>query len=179
MRISEIELLEDEAPERVEDLLEGRVFHVARYELLEQIQKDGVLRSNADGSLQTTFGSSSSSYFRKRGCLSLFDYREPPNDTIRDFRSRCAPLQPARVGGPGVAIFMLRPAVFSQLIPWTQWKMDQACGDMIVPYVEAGFPGSIPIEQIEEVIVVRVLLNPNANSLAARLRRARARQSKP
>lgn len=42
--------------------------------------------------------------------------------------------------------------------------------DQVVPWVEAGFPGSVPIASIEELL--RVTIDYPTDSLAARLHRA-------
>jgi len=63
--------------------LKGRVFHVTRRSVLDQIHKDGYILANQQGQRETAFGSSQS-YFRKRGCVSLFDYRSASDKEIYD-----------------------------------------------------------------------------------------------
>jgi len=63
------------------------------------------------------------------------------------------------------------PDIYAALIPWTRWKEEEAWSDQVVPYVEAGYPGSIPINLIDEVICLTLEENPN--SFAAKLRNAR------
>lgn len=56
--------------------LVGRVFHVTLSDNIPAIEASGAIRSNPGFDLKTTFGSSQNSYFRKLGCVSLFDLRD-------------------------------------------------------------------------------------------------------
>ncbi|NKE69954.1 hypothetical protein [Candidatus Manganitrophus noduliformans] len=160
---SETESLDD-----IASALEGRVFHVTKLLYLDTILADAEIRPNPDGHLSTTFGHVPNAFFRKRNCVSVFDYRAAPTDQIRDFRNRCSPFQPARPPSEGIAILLLKPYIHASLIDWTQWKEEKMWRDMVVPYVEAGYPGPIPIDAIEEVICLK--LNEDPNSFTARIR---------
>ena len=150
--------------------LEGRVFHVTKLEHLPSILKCGEIRANSDGKLPTTFGFSKNAYFRKRNCVSLFDYRAKPTDTIKRFREHCPPFSPASPNNP-IAILILDPAAYNKLIPWTAKRNeDNAHGEMIVPNVETGYPGPLSLRLITEIIKVEI--NDNPNSLAALVRKA-------
>ena len=174
MRTTEIERIETQPLADIEEMIEGKVFHVTRREAWNQIAQCGEIRPNADGVLTTTFGSSNS-YFRTRGCISLFDFRASPNDEIREFRTRCWPFQPAEPGNTGIAILLLKESLHERLIPWTRWKEENAYGEMVVPHVEAGHPGPIPISEVSEVVFLRRTEDPTC--LAAVLRRAAAQQN--
>jgi len=171
VQVIEFNRTEEESLADVEAMLEGRVFHVTRRPFWEAIVTSGEIRPNADGCLPTTFGSSSNSFFKNRGCVSIFDYRSPADETIREFRMRCWPFQPAMAGGEGIAVLILKVSTYGNLVPWTKWKEENALREMVVPYVEAGHPGPIPLSEIEQVILLHVAENPT--SLSARLRRAR------
>jgi len=123
---------------------------------------------NADGALPTTFGSSSKSFFRARGCVSLFDYRLEDGSRLHG----CTPLQAAEPGKEGVAILLLAKATYDRLIPWSRWK-EESSSEQIVPYIEAGYLGPLPLEFVVRVIFFRREEDPNC--LAAVLRRARDR----
>ncbi|MCS3360017.1 hypothetical protein NYL07_09160, partial [Xanthomonas translucens pv. translucens] len=128
----------------VEALLEGCVFHVTRREYWPAIQRAGAVFPNIDGSLASSFGSSANSFFRNRGCVSVFDYRESPDEEIVDFRRRCYPFQPAAPGNEGITVLVLNTSLHEHLQPWTRWQDEKAYGEMIVPRVEAGHIGQIP-----------------------------------
>jgi len=162
---------ESEPLDDILSLLQGRVFHVTKHEYLSSILADGQIKPNTDGTLPTTFGSSSNAYFRKRGCVAVFDYRAEPTEEIKFYRSKCWPFMPARDCNEGIAILLLKPDVYANLIPWTQSKEDGSLSEMVVPGVEAGHPGPIPLSAADEVLCLKLEEDPN--SLAARLRKAR------
>lgn len=169
--VTEFERFESDSFADIEALLEGRVFHVTKREHWSAIQKSGALLPNQNNSFASSFGSSINSFFRNCGCVSVFDYRVPPDDVIIKFRRQCNPFQPATPENAGIAILVLSPRVHESLLPWSLWKERKAFGEMVVPYVEAGHPGPIPLELVENVFLLRVAENPS--SLAGLLRRKR------
>lgn len=169
MRYLEFVRKEGESLADIEAMLEGRIFHTTRRENWEKIVDSGEIRPNPDGRLPSTFGYAKNSFFRKRGCVSVFDYRMPPDDAIQGFRRKCRPFDPAGEGA-GIAILLLKNSVEARLISWEKWKKEEAWGEMIVPHVEAGHPGPIVLSDIEQVVFLYVEEDPN--SVAATLRRA-------
>lgn len=154
----------------VEALLEGCVFHVTRREYWPAIQRTGAILPNIDGSLATTFGSSKNSFFRNRGCVSVFDYREPPDEEIIDCRRRCYPFQPAAPGGKGITLLVLNSSLHEHLQPWTLWQDEKAYEEMIVPRVELGHIGPISLNLVDHIMHLRRIEDPN--SFTAMLRAA-------
>jgi len=171
METIEIVRIETAPKADIEAMLEGQVFHVTKRAYWEAILKAGRLEPNTDYAFPTTFGSSSNSFFRNLGCISVFDYRTPPTEETEDFRYRCYPLQAAEPGTDGIAIMIFNPSIYDVLIPWTRWKEHGDLKQMVVPYVEAGHPGPISTDKIDKLIYVRFEEAPN--SLAAILRKSR------
>jgi hypothetical protein len=160
---------ETEPLDDIKTYLQDRVFHVTRLAYLSSIVECGEIRPNSDRALPTTFGSSNNGFFRNRNCVSLFDYRPEPTDEIKDFRQRCYPFRPAFPPNGAIAILVLRPEAFDTLIPWTKWKDENALSEMVVPHVEAGYPGPLPLRLIEEIISIEITEDPQ--SFAAQLRK--------
>ncbi|MFC1491319.1 hypothetical protein ACFLQ0_01870 [Nitrospinota bacterium] len=161
MTISRREQLHDE----LWPLLIGRIFHVTRLNILDQILAAGAILANTDGKLPPGgFGSYPNSYFRKRGCVSLFDLLNPPEKKIDEHIHKCSPFTPA-YSGHNLAFLFLSQEEYPKLVPWSNWKEDKDYGDQIVPYVEAGYLGDIPISSIEEIWEVTVTF-PDDNSVA-------------
>jgi hypothetical protein len=152
----------------IEAYLQGKVFHVTKLNYLSSIIECGEIKTNIKGELPSTFGVYNN-FFKNRNCVSLFDYRPEPTEKINGFRHRCHPLQPARPPSVGVAILFLSQKIYDDLVPWTKWKEENALREMIVPHVEAGYPGYIPLELVTEIIAVEITEDPT--SLAACLRR--------
>ena len=95
----------------VRSRLEGRVFHVSRLSNLDPILTSGEIRPNQDATFATTFGSSSNSFFRNRGCVEAY----PVDSGL----SRCSMLSNrigavARVGtdGEGAVACRIQEVVF-------------------------------------------------------------------
>lgn len=148
LEIIKIRRLESESFDDIKVDLEGKVFHVTKQAYWPNIVGSGKIRANKDGSLPTTFDSSHNSYFRKRNCVSVFDYRTPIDENIKDFRRRCHPFQAATPGGDGIVICILSPKVYYKLI---HPPKGVTC-EMVVPYVEAGFPCAISLDYIDKAI---------------------------
>jgi hypothetical protein len=163
--------LETEPLDDVEAQLEGRIFHVTKLAYLPSIIQCGEIRPNVAGALPTTFGSSQNSFFRNRNHVSLFDYRLEPTGEIKDCRHRCYPFSPASPPNGPVAVLFLKPEVSHALVPWTKWKEEEAWSEMVVPYVEVGYPGPLPFRLVSEVISVERTEDPHSH--AAMLRRIR------
>lgn len=174
MKYSDFERRETDPTDDIRALLQGSVFHVTLTSLWREIEASGQLLPNINGKQKTTFGSSQNSFFRKKGCVSLFDYRVHPTEEINDFRSRCDPLQPAEPNGEGISILIMSEVIYERLIPWTKWKEEEAYGEMVVPHVEVGHPGPIPIKDVTHIIRFRRSEVPH--SLSAKLREAYARR---
>lgn len=136
-------------------LVQGRLFHVTRRENVSPILSSGGISPNYDGALLTTFGSSNNSYFRNRGCVSVFDLFHPTPAEIERHLPDCWPFQHASPQS-AIALFLLLPLVHERVISWREWRDQGAFSEMIVPYVEAGYPGILPIELVEEIIEVEV-----------------------
>jgi hypothetical protein len=167
--------LETEMADRLLPLLEGRVFHVTSLASLPAILAAGAIEPNLDSAFETTFGHSRNSYFRARGCVSLFDLRGPrPEGSLE----RCWPFRPA-VEGRGLAVFVVSLAACADLRPWTGWEEERAFGEMIVPYVEAGHKGRIPLTLIDEAIELEVEENPDPVVAILRKGRKRAAERGP
>ncbi len=152
METKDLHLHGREFHDRLLPLLVGRVFHVTRLSALEQVLAAGEIRLNRDGQLPTLFGSTNS-FFRKRGCVSVFDYRSATAEQIEESIGKCSPFP---ISEDELAFLFLSKVAQDCLVPWTMWKTEQAWSDKIVPYVEAGHPGAIPITSIDEVFRVTI-----------------------
>ena len=170
MRRRVLRVKETKLQERLYPLVRRRVFHVTRQQYLASILEDGGIRSNESGILPSTFGSSDNSFFRNRGCVSLFDLRHATTEQVRTHLPDCWPFQPAEPGSD-IAIFVVSPAAYDRLIPWDRAKEEGALSEMILPYLESGFPKFLPLELISEIIEVAVLEVPG--SVRAQFRNAR------
>ena len=173
LRLSEKGLLNALLPR-----LEGRVFHVTLLTTLDLILRSEEIRPNKLGSYDSPFGSSNS-FFRNRGCVSLFDYRSVTPEELDDSLGKCSPIQPiqARLPDSGIAIFLLSPLRCPALLPWSLLKQEEAWTEMVVPYVETGHEGPISLALVDEVICVEVELDEELGRIIAALRRGRKQRN--
>jgi len=146
---------ETELEERIWPFIAGRVFHVTRSANVASILQAGGISPNKDGTFPSTFGSADNSFFRKRGCVSVFDLAHPTPEDIQVHLCSCWPLQTARPGS-GIAIFILASAACKALVSWERWKEEDVVEQMVVPYVEAGFHGFLDLDRVAELIVIEV-----------------------
>lgn len=135
-------------------MLEGRVFHVTREKNWPQIVAAGkLLPEPEEDQYVSTFGSRS--YFRQRGCISLFDYRDFRDESCQAHYHKCLPTAPLNDEDP-IRILFLSPSHYDLLIPWVRWKIDGIGKANVVPYVEVGLAGEIPLTYFEEVMFVTI-----------------------
>ena len=149
--------------------LHTRVFHVTTERGIAQIVLDGVIRSNLDGKLNFTFGQSENSYFRKRNCVSVFDLRAATQKQIDDSLEKYYFLNPSFTENRPVYLF-LHACCLDKLVSWIRLREEGAWGEMVVPYVEAGYPGDLDFNLIDEVL--RVDIDRPLSSLEIALGRA-------
>jgi len=148
--------------------LSNRVFHVTTDSAVAQIISEGVVRSNSDGRFRFTFGQSQNSYFRKRNCVSVFDLRSATPEQIDDSLEKYYFLNPSFTDNRPVYLF-LNTCCSGRLVPWIRWKEESAWDDIVVPYVEAGYPGDLDLGLIDEVL--RVDIDRPVSPLEIALRR--------
>lgn len=153
--------------------LKGRVFHITSIENFLEIIKVGAIRHNREGDLKSN--GRYDSYFRNRGCVSFCDFYT--NSRPRKIRE--AALTKYNIFGQGdgerFVYLFLRAEAYTKLVTWEEWKREKAWSEMVVPHLESGYPGHVPLSEIQEVCLVHILLDQNfKNSIAALLAAARA-----
>lgn len=160
--------LECERPfdELLEDFL-GEVFHVTKEQNWPNILSSNEVTPNPkEGEYDTTFGTTS--YFRSKDCVCLFDYRNFYEESAQKFYGRCLPTSSLSDDCP-IRIVFLRKNYYSDLISWREWEKDGA-GTNVVPYIEAGFKGAIPLNYFYKSMVVTI--TEDKNSIAYILKKA-------
>ena len=91
----------------------------------------------------------------------MFDLRAATEKQIEDGLGKCSPF---RIATPecGIGIFFLAPLAYDKLLSWQLWEEAKAWGEMVVPYVESGHQGPIPLVHIEELISIEVEEDPDS-----------------
>mgnify|MGYP003134108323 FL=1 len=155
---SSIEISESTYPDLLARLL-GKAFHVTKGANYPGILRTGCISPNPDGIYETSFASSSNSFFRNRSCVSVFDYRNVPQDKFDQYAGRCHPLTAAGKNGEMV-VFILSKEAENKLISWENWKAENSPSEMVVPYVESGYKGSLALAYIETIFIIYVTKTP-------------------
>lgn len=132
--------------------LRGNVFHVTSREGFRGIEVSGAILANEDGLLGDSFPQSRGSYFRHQGCVCLFDLRSVLDDEIGHALEAYYFLNPPHVDNNPVFLF-LQKRYYDRLRTWSEAGQH----GIVVPYVEAGFPGKVCMSMIREVWCVSVV----------------------
>jgi hypothetical protein len=104
-----------------------RVFHVTTPEAYTRILLDRLIKSNKAGDFSFTRGRSEFSYFRKRGCVCVFDLRSATREQVSDGLLKCPPWSNNK------AVFLLlKESCYERLISWTVAKSEVGFREMYV-----------------------------------------------
>lgn len=155
----------------------GRVFHATIPSHAREIAASGAIVPNTDRSRPSAYGLSYNSLFREMGAVSVFDLRAGRSEELDFSLMKCSPFQIADRES-GVVYYVLAPATYPKLLPWTLWKEPENLPKMVVPYVEAGYPGHITMDLVEEILYVEVLPDPGPPDLLVAAHRALKAQGK-
>jgi hypothetical protein len=84
-----------------------------------------------------------------------------PDDEFEDSLYKCGPHRAAATCGYEIAIFFLTSQAVAKLSSWHEWKEARVFEQMVVPYVEAGYPGALQLTDIEELLEVSLNYRPS------------------
>lgn len=153
-------LHEAELQDRLLPRLRGRVFHVTCAANRDSIAAAGAILPNLDYRLPSSFGASREGFFRLRGCVSVFDYRQVSDERLEDSLWRCSPWNAVRRCQYQLAVYFLAPEACAVLESWHLWGQQEAWRQMVVPHVEAGHPGPISLNAVDELLQVMIEPHP-------------------
>jgi hypothetical protein len=139
-------------------LLRGRVFVMTKEEKFNDICRSGWIYSQE----QTQFvfaGQTKTTYARKRGWVSLFDFSDNKDKDIKDALIRHWFFRTVR--NPGThAYLIIAESACSSLISWQQAFRDAGGKEFFIPFVETWYPGDMPLELVSDCFVVTVHQSP-------------------
>jgi hypothetical protein len=156
-----------QAVKRLYPELQGRAFHITSVHNFLAIVRTGVIMHNRDGNLQGNGGYNA--YFKNRGCVSFCDLHG--NTKAKDVRE--AALSKYNIFGQGdgdqFVYLFLASEHHGKLLPWHGWKAEEAWSEMVVPHLEAGYPGFVPLEEIEEAMLIQLSTTGEERGIRARM----------
>ena len=136
--------------------LRDRVFHVTTQEAWPSIAASGFVSVDPPGDGPKW----PNAYFRSVDHVSLCDLRSLADDELDLGLQRYFFLNPRRESSGPVFLF-LRGAFLERIVPYREaTDTANSRGKLIVPYIEAGYPGDLPLTAISEVLLVDVKKRP-------------------
>ena len=134
-------------------LLRGRVFHVTKEENFEGIRRSGWIYSKEQPRLAFTPRQPENSYGCKRGWVSLYDLSDPTDAEIKEALIRYWFLRTIRHESPHVYLIVAESA-WSSLISWKRASREVGGKEFFIPFVEAWYPGDVPLQFVTDSLVV-------------------------
>jgi hypothetical protein len=134
-------------------ILAGKVFHITPSTNMDSIIKKGAILPNQSGEWSSLFGNSSNGFFRLRGCVSFFDYREYGQPQWEEHAYKCMPGQILERAS-SISALVLSKGRYSALESWSNWKVEEKWSQRVVPHIEIGHKGAVSLENIVEHIIV-------------------------
>ncbi len=154
-RVERVKVPRSELRTTLLDRLRGNVFHVTTQNAWSRIRRGEVVLSNppAHPSIKKW---EYDAYFRQRSHVSLCDLRSVRDSDLKKALADYFFLDP-RGGCPDPAFLILSRSAVERIVTYDE-AIDDArkVGQMIVPFVEAGYPGDLPLAEITDVLIVDI-----------------------
>lgn len=140
-------------------LLRGRVFHVTKTESFEDIRRSGWIYCKQQAQLAFTPRQPENSYGRKRGWVSLYDLRDPSDVEIKEALIRYWFLR--TIGDESTHVYLIvAESAWSSLISWKRASREVGGKEFFIPFVEAWYPGDVPLQLVADSLVVTCRPSP-------------------
>lgn len=154
-RIERVKIHESELRTNLLDRLRGNVFHVTTQDAWPRIQSTGSVLSNPPDHTAIQKWKCDA-YFRRESHVSLCDLRSVRESDLNVALDGYFFLDLG--GGRADPVFLiLSRSSLNEIVTYDE-AIDDAteAGQMIVPFIEAGYPGDLPLAAITDVLVVDI-----------------------
>jgi len=155
-RFQAIACLHARARKLLTDLLKGKIFHITDAKGFLGITSSGKIEANHAERFGNNWGSKKS-YFRNRGCISVCDFF---NNTCSKklYDAICKYNFYDLSCNKGLSYFMvLQKGLAADIVPWDRRRQDRETGGDLVPDLESGYPGDIPLSKLDSVIRIHIV----------------------
>ena len=140
-------------------LLRGRVFHVTKEKNFDAIRRYGWIYSQQQARLVFTPRQPENSYGCKRGWVSFYDLRDPSDMEIKEALIRYWFLR--TIGKENSQIYLIvAESAWSSLISWKRASREVGGKEFFIPFVEAWYPGDVPLQLVDESLVISCRPSP-------------------
>lgn len=139
-------------------LLRGRVFHVTTAAALPSIL--------GAGKVSWDYGEPRypNAYFRSRGCLSVCDLRSLTEEELDDGLAKYTFVDPFTSEDPAF-LFIDPQRLERPLISWREQRERRDFEKQVVPFIEAGFRGDLPVAYLESILIAKIERDPLTQAL--------------
>ena len=154
-RVERIRIDQSELDTALLDRLRGRVFHVTTHRAWPLIRKtESVLPDPPTDSAIKKW--KYDSYFRGRSHVSLCDLRTVREKDLKLALDAYFFLDP-RHGNPDPVFLILSSTAISKTVTYSEIRDDAIKKKkMLAPFIEAGYPGDLPLMEITNVLIVDI-----------------------
>jgi hypothetical protein len=140
-------------------LLRGQVFHMTNEEKFSDICRSGRIYSQEQPRFVFAPGQTETTYGRKRGWVSLFDFNDKRDKDIKEALVRHWFFRTVR-NADAHAYLILAESAYPYLISWKQAFREVGNKEFFIPFVETWYPGDMPVELVSDCFVVTVHRSP-------------------
>jgi hypothetical protein len=151
-----IECKHSELESIVLPLLRGHVFHVTDRATFENITRSGRIYSHQQPQLTLAFGQSKNSYGRTRGWVSLFDLSNTADAEIKEALVCYYFLRVFHFDRPHISLLFITEKAWPSLIHWQRAREEVSGKELYIPFVEAWYPGDIPLDLVSDSLAVTI-----------------------
>jgi hypothetical protein len=137
-------------------LLRGRVFHVTEETAFADISRSGWIDSKQLPRFVLPFGKSENSYGLKRGWVSLFDLSNTANAYTKDALIHYYLRKAFHNKSTAICFLFIAENAWPSLISWQHARQEVERKEMYIPFVEAWYPGDIPLHLVNDSLVLTV-----------------------
>ena len=134
-------------------ILRGRVFHVAEEQTFEEICRRGWISGQQQTQRAFASRQPEQSYGYKRGWVSLCDLSDPTDADIKEALIRYWLLKTLRNEGTHV-VLIIDESAWPLLISWKRASREGKGKEFFIPFVEAWYPGDIPLQLITDSLAL-------------------------
>lgn len=154
-RVERVRIHQSELRTTLLDRLRGKVFHVTTQEAWPLIRSTGSVSPNPSNH-PVIKKWEYTPYFRQNSHVSLCDLRAVGESDLKIALDRYFFLDPWS-GNPDPVFLILSPSSVNAIVTYGEAIGDATeAGQVIVPFIEAGYPGNLPLAEITDVLIVDI-----------------------
>jgi hypothetical protein len=151
-----------ELQDSVLPLVRGQVFHLAEVAAFDTFRRQRSIPARYRSRFAATLCPAQAGYGGKRGYVCLFDFRGSTKSALEEAFIRHYFVKPFHYG-TSYCYLLLGRIAWPQLIPWDHARDEVGAKEIYIPFVEAWYPGDLPLDLVSDCLIVTV--QPTAAAL--------------